>query len=113
MVMARYPAPLVHPVLLISGYIHVSGCHLALLLISQFDISDAKCERGAQTFGPQTINSPNKHTHPQKRPHPPSRFKSESSAILWLSIISNILCDTRATLWHFWGGLWWVAFLGF
>lgn len=43
----------------------------------------------------------------------PRQKEEESSAILWLSIISNILCDTRATLWHFvWdvgSGLWAVG----
>jgi len=51
-----------NPVLLISGLRHVSGCHLARLLISQFGIADAK--KGAKTVGPQTINSPHSHPHP-------------------------------------------------
>lgn len=90
---------MLQPALLISGLGHVSGCHLPPLLISQltFKPSSLGSRAHKKIVVCRAHNEPTSPVPPL--PLPPTA--TETSAILWLSIISNILCDSRATLWHF------------
>lgn len=91
---------MLQPALLISGLGHVSGCHLPPLLISQLTFKPSslgsRAHKKKLLFAARTMN---RHLPSHRCPTRPTN--AETSAILWLSIISNILCDSRATLWHF------------